>query len=73
MWFQNFWRPPFYLRSVLINLKSGEALTGVLFRVRGPWHVLENASALKVGAQPTPIDGSVMVHRDNIAFVQVLR
>jgi hypothetical protein len=66
------WRPPFVLRSVLLNLKTGEALSGVLWSTNGPWFVLRQASALTVGSKPAAIDGEAVVHRDNIAFVQVL-
>jgi hypothetical protein len=66
------WRPPFILRSVLLNLKTGEALSGVLWNARGPWFTLRQASALIAGAKPAPIDGEAVIHRDNVAFVQVL-
>ena len=72
MWFLSFWRPPFYLRSVILNLKSGEAITGVLWHSRGPWLTLKDASLLTAGKKPTPMDGEVVVHRDNLNFAQVL-
>jgi hypothetical protein len=68
------WRPPCLLRTVIVNLKSDAdtALRGVLWRARGPWLVLRDVSLLHASAKPAPVDGEVIVHRDNIAFVQAL-
>ena len=67
------WRPPCVLRSVILNLKDDPsvALSGVLWSVRGPWFTLRNGAVLKAGEAPTPADGELVIHRDNIAFVQV--
>jgi small nuclear ribonucleoprotein (snRNP)-like protein len=65
-------RPPFVLRSVIVNLKSDETLQGVLWSTRGAWFTLQKAAILSNGQPPTPIDGEVVIHRDNISFVQVL-
>ncbi len=72
MWFPYLSQPPFCLRSVILNLKSGEALSGALWQSRGPWLTLRRASLLQAGAPATPIDGEVVVSRDNVAFTQVL-
>jgi hypothetical protein len=72
VWFSAFWRPPFLLRSCILNLKSGEALSGVVWSTRAGWIALRKASLLKAGAPPMAIDGDVIVARDNIDFVQVL-
>ena len=68
------WRPPCVLRSVLVNLKHDpeSALRGVLWESRGPWFVLRDVTALKPNASPTLVDGDVVIHRDNVAFLQVL-
>jgi hypothetical protein len=62
------------LRAVLVNMKHDDdsALRGVLWQSRGPWLVLRDVSAIKSTGQPMAIDGDVIVHRDNIAFIQVL-
>jgi len=67
------WRPPFLLQSVIINLKddSTTALEGVLWSVRGPWYTLTQASLLHAGDPPMPSDGPLVVHRANIAYVQI--
>lgn len=66
------WRPPFHLRSVILNLTSNDAISGVLWSTRAGWYTLRNASALKAGQQPVTIDGEACIHRDQIVFVQVL-
>lgn len=66
-------RPPCLLRSVLVNLvhDNDSALRGVLWESRGPWLVLRDVTAIKPNAVPTPIDGDVVIHRSNVAFIQV--
>jgi hypothetical protein len=65
------WQPPFQLRQIIVNLHTGDALSGVLWSTRGGWYTLKNASALKKGVDAKPIDGEVSIHRDRILFVQV--
>lgn len=69
------WRPPFLFGEVVINLTSApdESIRGACWRVQGLWFVLRGASLCKAGREPMPIDGDVVVHRSNVAFVQVLR
>jgi len=68
------WRPPCVLRSVIVNLKDdhASALRGVFWQARGPWFTLTRAELLKAGASPTALVGEVLVHRDNVSFMQVL-
>jgi small nuclear ribonucleoprotein (snRNP)-like protein len=68
------WRPPCLLRQVIVNLKddASTALRGVLFAARGAWLVLVDVSLLKAGAAPARVDGEVVIHRTNVAFIQVL-
>jgi hypothetical protein len=69
-----FWRPPCLLRVVLVNLiaENNTALRGVLWSVRGPWLTLRDAAVIKADSGPMKADGELIVHRDNIAFIQVL-
>lgn len=62
------------LRSrVLVNLLSGQAITGVLWRRRGRYLVLRSAELMEPGnTRPTPIDGEAIVDRDQVLFVQKL-
>jgi len=68
-----FWRPPCLLRSVIINLKSDDAsaIKGVLWATRGPWLTFKECTLLKAHLS-TAVDGDVIIHRSNIAFLQVL-
>lgn len=67
--------PPCVLRSVLVNLVTDRdtALRGVLWQSRGPWLVLRDASLIKPGDSPLVIDGDVVIHRSNVAFIQVFQ
>ncbi len=56
---------------MIVNLKSGEALSGVLWQTRGRWYTLKNAALLTAGQKPTPIDGEAVIDRSNISFIQV--
>jgi hypothetical protein len=68
------WRPPCLLRAVLVNLIEDKdtALKGVLWQSHGPWLVMRDVAIVRPGLAPTPMDGEVIVHRRNVAFVQVL-
>jgi hypothetical protein len=59
---------------VIVNLKDDPdaAIRGVLWETRGPWLVLRNAAALNANMQPTKVDGEIVVHLDNLSFLQVL-
>ena len=63
------------LRSCIVNLKDdpATAIKAVLWSSRGPWLTFKDAALLKPGEPPTPMDGDVVVHRSNVAFLQVLR
>lgn len=67
-------RPPAIRQRVIVNLQhdANEALRGVLWQSRGPWLVLRDVEALKAGQPPTAMDGEVLVHRSNVAFLQVI-
>jgi hypothetical protein len=71
------WRPPCLLRVVIVNLKDDPttAIKGVLWASRGAWLTVRQASLLRTGTTDTPstaIDGEIVVHRSNVAFLQVL-
>lgn len=61
------------LRSCIVNLKSDStsAIQGVLWRTRGPWLTLRDAHYLVKGQPPTSMDGEVVIHRSNVAYLQV--
>ena len=68
------WRPPCVLRRVLVNVtyNPNEALQGVLWRYRGGWLVLRDVEGLTTGQAPAKMDGDVVIHRDKVAYLQVV-
>jgi hypothetical protein len=55
---------------VLVNLHNGEAITGVLWSRRGRLLVLRDAAVMTPGQRdPRPVDGDVIVDRDQVTFV----
>lgn len=64
-------RPLVLRRRVLVNLKTGKALEGVLWTRRRGVLVLKDATLLEPKAQPVPVDGEVLIERANVDFVQI--
>lgn len=64
------WRRTALRRRVIVNLKVGPAVEGVLVAKRGPLLVLADSTLLEAG-RATPIDGEAVIERSNVAFVQV--
>ena len=67
------WRPPCLLERVRVNFRhtETEAITGALWQYRGGWLTLKDATAEKAGREPVALPGSIIIHRDQIAFMQV--
>jgi hypothetical protein len=59
-------------RRVVVNLKTGRAVDGLLVRKDGPLLFLKNAVLLEVGSEPAAIDGEAVVHAGQIDFIQAL-
>lgn len=59
-------------RRVMINLKSGQAIDGLLVRHDGPLLFIAEASLHEGGGSPVPLDGQALVERQNIDFIQIL-
>ena len=59
---------------VIVTMKSGEAFDGVLMAADDRAWELVNAKALGVGERgaDVPVDGSVILPRDNVAYCQRL-
>lgn len=68
------WRPPCLLRLCIVNTVSDPdaALRCIVWSGRGAWLVLRQVAILKGNQAPAPIDGEVVIHRANVAFIQVL-
>lgn len=69
------WRPPCLLRGVIVNIKDDPqtAFRAVLWASRGPWLTFKDCTLIRGGGEaPTRIDGEIVLHRDNLAFLQVI-
>lgn len=60
------------LRQVIINTKTGHAFRGVLWRRRGGYLVLRQATMLRERGEVTPVDGELLVEAANVDFIQVV-
>lgn len=65
------WQPPCLLRRVLVNTLDGKAIECVLWRSRGPWLVLRDATVLEPQHEPLKVDGELVIHRARVDFLQV--
>lgn len=67
------WRPPCLLRRVLLNHCDEDAtFEGVLWASRGAWLTLRDVKVLRPQAETVTMDGDMVIHRDKVAFFQVL-
>ena len=62
------------LRRVIVSQVSDTSvsLQGVLWQSRGAWLTLREVSLLRSGAPPIRMDGDTIIHRDQVAFIQVI-
>ena len=58
-------------REVLVNTKSGEDFRGVLWAADGQYLVLRNAQLVRPRDSALPMDGELVVPRENVKFLQV--
>lgn len=63
------WRRSALHRRVLVNLKSGTAVAGVLYAKRGPLLILKSAELIEA-TRVTKMDGEILIERANVDFVQ---
>lgn len=61
-----------FARRVIVNLKDGTAMRGVLWQRRADFLVLRNAELLPQRAEPIKMDGEVLVFKSDVLFMQVL-
>lgn len=59
-------------RSVVVNLQTGRAVSGVLVDQQGPLLLIKNATVLEPGAEPLKVDGDIVVERSQVDFIQAL-
>lgn len=58
-------------RRVVVNLRSGQAIEGLLVKQEGPLLFLAEARLHEGSENPVPIDGQAVVERPNIDFIQI--
>ncbi len=58
-------------RRVVVNL-GDDAISGVLWARRGRLLVLRDARIMQPGREPVPMDGEVVIDRDQVRFVQAV-
>lgn len=59
-------------RRVVVNLKSGQAVDGLLVKQEGPLLFIAEARLHEGNESPVPIDGQAVIERPNIDFIQIL-
>lgn len=59
-------------RRVVVNLRSGQAIDGLLTRQQGPLLFLSDARLHEGSENPAPIDGQAVIERQTIDFIQML-
>ena len=67
-----FGKPYPCLRQVVVNTKTDRAFRGVLWDRQGDYLVLRNTEMLRGRGEVTPMDGDVVIDKDNIDFIQVV-
>lgn len=59
-------------RTIVVNLVDGSAIVGVR-RLSWPWQVRLTGAQLRQGqAAPAPLDGTVLIPRHRIDWIQVV-
>lgn len=58
-------------KSVIVTLQNGAAFAGVLYDVDPEIIVLRNSASVGDHGERVPVDGEVLLHRNEIAFIQL--
>ena len=68
------WRPPCLLRTVIVTLKHDDATAykAVLWSSRGSWLTFRNCELFVRDRPPTPMDGELVIPRENVSHLQVV-
>jgi hypothetical protein len=59
-------------RRVVVNLRSGQAIQGLLVRQSGPLLFLAEAELHEGNNSPVPLDGQAVIERPTVDFIQML-
>lgn len=71
-WLRELFIPYPAYRKGLVNLKSGSALRGIIWRRRRGYVILRQAALLRPRESPVAMDGEVMIYREDVDFIQVV-
>ena len=58
-------------KKVVVNLHGDRAFVGILWAKRGPLLILRNAVMHEPGAEPSVVDGQIVIERDQVEFIQI--
>lgn len=58
--------------TVVVNLVTGSAFKGILWKKTGPLLILKDVYGLSAGNEPQPMSGELMVERDRVEYIQTL-
>jgi hypothetical protein len=59
-------------RKAIVNLKSGTALRGVIWKRRGGYLILRQAEMLRARELAVALDGETLVYEHDVEFVQLV-
>lgn len=59
-------------RRVVVNLKSGRAVAGVVTDMDGPLLTVKDATLHEPNAESARVDGTIVVHREDVDFIQTI-
>lgn len=59
-------------RRVVVNLRTGTAVSGVITGIRGPLLIIRDAT-VHDGDQAAPADGEIVIDRANVDYVQAVQ
>lgn len=69
-------RPYVEMKRVIVNLKTGTVFRAVAYSHKGPWLILRQAEMLSDRGTPAAskprVDGEVLVHLNELDFVQIV-
>jgi hypothetical protein len=59
-------------KRAIINTKSDKTFRGIIWKHNTRFVILKNAELLHSSKQATPVDGEVIVYKEDIDFIQVI-
>ncbi|MGV0627199.1 hypothetical protein [Mycolicibacter minnesotensis] len=65
-------RHPGLNRQMLVSLRSGNAVRGVLTKTPGRLLILQGCTVHEPGAEPAAADGEIVIDQANVDFIQLL-